>query len=360
MNGDLIRLFRNKINGNNGFMLHIYRQNEGKNLWNCICACMDWIEVSNNSLIDLNIEDSNINAKSMKAFSFLSSVDIIIEATIQLHRVIVDNNSEPFSDEKTIFSNQQGYKNDKQFFKHIRAIFGAHPVNLKGIDNVKWFASWPTDHVYREYDLAVILYPSDPVMNSQEFGIKFKDIWAIADKYYSYLEVLINEVDRMYDEYCAEMRAVPIPYSESKFELIEILKLESKQRLNNDYYRSIIDDLKLYYTAYSGMDNYDEKIKSFVLKLDDLLNEIYSNLQNMIFSDLKNDYVIYPDWPQEINYCLQKVVESLKNEGFDNMFGYHIEKITSFLEGVIDIRKANGDNEILLYIYTGLYYLNID
>lgn len=46
MDSKLIDLFREKVNNNGAdFVLHRYRNNNGKNQWSIICSAMDWISV---------------------------------------------------------------------------------------------------------------------------------------------------------------------------------------------------------------------------------------------------------------------------------------------------------------------------
>ena len=65
---------------------------------------------------------------------------------------------------------------DDQYFTHIRAAFGVHPVNLDSHDGVisdkKYFASWSSGH--GRGDFSVYLYSNDPEESDKELTIYFQ------------------------------------------------------------------------------------------------------------------------------------------------------------------------------------------
>ncbi|MBQ8261177.1 MAG: hypothetical protein IJZ00_02720 [Lachnospiraceae bacterium] len=61
-------------------------------------------------------------------------VDILLEATDQIYRVLYNTKKTVVLTEKEIFLNKPklySHLDDCMYFKELRAIFGAHPVNLK-------------------------------------------------------------------------------------------------------------------------------------------------------------------------------------------------------------------------------------
>ena len=61
-------------------------------------------------------------------------VDILLEATDQIYRVLYNTKKTENLSEKEIFVNKPALYSkldDRGYFKELRAIFGAHPVNLK-------------------------------------------------------------------------------------------------------------------------------------------------------------------------------------------------------------------------------------
>ena len=64
MDEKLIRKFRERVDKND-FVLHVYKNIDGKNKWNCICSAMDWISVSVHYLCSERVlhitKDENLN-----------------------------------------------------------------------------------------------------------------------------------------------------------------------------------------------------------------------------------------------------------------------------------------------------------
>ena len=68
----------------------------------------------------------------MNFYKYVSAIDVVCEGIYQLHRIFMGKESLPFTDDKSIFNNNiLNTQNDDEFFKELRACFGAHPVNLK-------------------------------------------------------------------------------------------------------------------------------------------------------------------------------------------------------------------------------------
>lgn len=84
-----ITAFRQLVNDNNRFVLKAYANKQGKNQWNLICSSMDWISVAIRNLHCFPALDSNIDVRVMQIYSLISSIDIVNEAVMQLHRVFL-------------------------------------------------------------------------------------------------------------------------------------------------------------------------------------------------------------------------------------------------------------------------------
>lgn len=84
-----ITAFRDLVNDNNRFVLKAYANKQGKNQWNLICSSMDWISVAVRNLHSFPALDSNIDIRVMQIYSLISSIDIVNEAVMQLHRVFL-------------------------------------------------------------------------------------------------------------------------------------------------------------------------------------------------------------------------------------------------------------------------------
>ncbi|MBU3130559.1 hypothetical protein [Clostridium tagluense] len=350
----LLSAFNKKVNGNSYFTLYSYRNKNEKNQWSCICSCMDWISVTMDYLINHKYDSENINIMSMQVYTYISSIDIIWQSIQQLHRVIIDVKSIPFKGELIIFSDNDICEDDNEYFKHIRAVFGAHPVNLKDRKG-RWFASWPTTEVYTEYDFAVSLYSANTSDKSIVFGFRFSEIEEFLESRYGYLKLLIDELEKQYKTYCMKMTDKVIDYSEDVIEQLKILQVESKNRLDNDYYKYIIDELIIIFEAENTMIENKKVVKDYRNKLNDVIIELKNNLQQMKFEELKSNNIIEHNHPQKIHYPLSKIYECLNGSDDNFMYSYYIKIISEFLKEYTIIKEHMDKKEIFMLIKAGLY-----
>ncbi|MFE6074198.1 hypothetical protein ACFVQB_06915 [Paenibacillus sp. NPDC057886] len=129
INSNVIDEFRKQVNANSNFTLDAYRKKDGINYWNIICACMDWIDVGVEAMEKFSF-DRKLGPIGLEVFTYISAIDIVWESIKQLHRTIINVAEVPFSGEKDVFIDDNLHTDDNAYFKHIRAVFGAHPVNL--------------------------------------------------------------------------------------------------------------------------------------------------------------------------------------------------------------------------------------
>lgn len=356
INQQLIKEFRLKVNSNSFFALHNYRNKDGRNHWNLICSCMDWIDVAIDYITNRDIDKDKINVKCLQAYTYISAIDIVWQSIQQLHRVIIDRKSIPFVGDKTIFLDNRICKDDNEYFKHIRAVFGAHPVNLDR--GGKWFASWPTDHVYHEYDFAVILYSANIEDKNIVFGYRFKELEQFLDSRYGYLNFLINDLENQFQNYIKSKSGQKIEHSDNIIEQLKILKRESKERLNNDYYSYLIDDLLILYQVKTTLDINRAAIEGYLIMCQKLVAEIYTNLQNMEFSELENGNLIDLidlNHSKKIHYHLSKIYECLRGFRRDFLYNYYLDIISEFLKDFVTITNDMHYDEVFLLIKVGLF-----
>lgn len=354
---DLLNEFRKKVNGNSCFTLYSYRNRSGKNLWSCICSCMDWISVALDYLINHKYDATNINVMSMQVYTYISSIDIIWQSIQQLHWVIIDKDSTPFKRDKVIFKDNDTHKDDNSYFKHIRAVFGAHPVDIYNNKKRKteWYASWPTTDVYTQYDLAVSLYSANASDKSIVFGLRFSEMEEFLESRYGYLKKLIDELGRQYEDYCIEMTTKTIESSEDAIEQLRILQVESQGRLNNDYYNYIIEELIIIFEAENTIAENILVVNDYRNKLNDVVIELKDNLQQMKFEELSCNGIIEYDHPKEIHYHLSKIFECLRGTVYDHLYIYYIKKISDFLKDYVVIKENMDRKEVFVLIKVALY-----
>lgn len=355
MKESTIDTFRDFVNENIDFMIQFYVKENEKNLWNCVCACMDWIDVSLEYIDNIKY-DSNINVKTMQVYSYISSIDIIFESIKQLHRVIIDSKSIPFKDDCTIFKGKL-HLDDNNYFKHIRAVFGAHPVAIN-INGLRYFATWPNDSIYTEYDFATILYTNDKNGDDVVIGFKFEELEEFLRIRYGYLNTLIDKINSSKQEYFILKSNVPIEIVDDKLKQLEILKSELEMRTESSYYKEIIDNLIILYSAIITEESNTDIINQYTSKTDALIEELTVNIQDMNFKELENSNILYQSFPSKIRYELSKLYDCIHLNKYDFMFNMHIEVISDYLKDYIVINDNMDYYELYLVLNAGLFAYN--
>lgn len=332
-----IENFYDVVNSNSNFVYQKYENKGGKNQWNVICSCMNWISVavrSLNNASDLNMQ--NIDIKVMQVYSLISAIDIISEAIAQLHRVFVNNKTQPFKNERTIFKDRAFNVDDNIYFKELRASFGAHPVNLNERDNSKWFASWPYESVCDKEGLNVSLYSNNRDYEDIILFLDYNELKEFVESRYNYLDVIIKAIEDEYNTFAEQMRKDTVHYSNLPIEQLYILKEESQKRLDNEHYNSIIEDLiRIYKTTLDK--KYVVEEKQYKDSLLILIEEIKSNLQSMNVIDLVHSNLLRPRYRSKINehfsYCLQKFYVWVSSEDHDYLLETYLKAFNEESDG---------------------------
>jgi len=350
-----ITAFRDLVNDNNRFVFKAYSNNGGKNQWNLICSSMDWISVAIRNLHSFPSLDSNIDVRVMQIYSLISSIDIVYEAVRQLHRVFFGHSSKllPFKGVKCIFNGRIFDKDDNDYFKEIRACFGAHPVNLDGDDKEKRFASWPYEGVMkRDFDLEVRLYSNDPIKDDITLGLNIKELVAFLKSRYEYLEKISSEILKQYEVRRQELALTPIDSGKDVRESVDILLRENESRFDNDYYKSTLEELILLLDTRLIETELIEEELNFKNSLEPLIEELRQNLQEVNIVDLQHDELLNPASNIEniLQYELSKfyscVFESRRND--DPLFDYYINRINEVSNNKYSLNMSDSDGQLLL------------
>ena len=356
----LIEKFRNTVNRTD-FTFFQYRNKRNKNQWNCICSAMDWITVAVDHLN--TYPEANVHAlNSMVLYSYIASVDILVEAVQQLHRVICSNNKLPFGKDRDCFSNNPFGKADLDYFKSIRAFFGAHPVNLdepgqEGKKNFRRFASWSGGH-FGDKDYSIILYSNQVGEEDIHLSIEMKQIFAFGQKYYDYLRTLNTILKHQQVEFSNRKKRDRFECLGDELSRLHILRDECAKRMDNRLYRSTIDELILIFkTPITCADNMT-MVEDYKLALKVLIDEIHRNLQKMILADLKNQYLLTPSsdmLPNGCHYAYGKLYEHVVG------IGCPIEIWRNTLQDAFkDVFKFTykDDSELYVLVQSAIYKLS--
>ena len=199
LNTGIVDNFRNRVNY--ATVLDKYVNVNGKDHWSIICSAMDWITVA---VGGIDCDKNNFRPtggldNSRKMVLLISSIDILLESIAQLHRVCIDENTMPFENDNRIFLNKLiPVKDDNDYFKEIRAIFSAHPVNLKiGNKKEKYCASW-SGNMGIGGDFSVILYKIDLPGEAygRTFSISLDELFSFAKTRYEYLNEILKQIPK--------------------------------------------------------------------------------------------------------------------------------------------------------------------
>lgn len=343
---DKITELRDLINSNSSFVYQAYKDKNGKNLFNLVCSCMDWITVSIRHLENAPDFDKNIDVRVMQMFSLISSIDLISESITQLHRVFINPKTLPFAGDKKCFANRLfADEDDNSYFKTIRACFGAHPVNLNK-SNTKRFASWPFDSRSNTAELTVHLYSSNINDEDLPLHLNRNELLEFLTTRYDYLDVIADKIESLFIEYQKNLSKQLI---ESKFDPLEqlyVLKAESVKRLDNDYYNGEIDELIMIFEAEVTDPNLVPIADSYKHSLLPLIEEIKTNLQSMNIVDLENAYElrVRSDLRRELSYELGKFYSWIHGDRYDPLLHYYFERFNAVTGGKFNFNNTDEIN----------------
>lgn len=293
INNELIQEFRKKVNEEDFFRVK-FRNVKGKNYWNVICSAMDWISVAAEGLPSIKLNPKGMgydHLETLNIMQYILTVDILAESIIQLYRVLDANNPYPLLEDHDIFKQEK--LNDDKYFKHLRAVFSTHPVNLDSLNGVKtgdgerFFASWVSRSFMFDNDYNVSLYSNIPEKDELHFlGLNIKQINLYAEKRYELLGDLINKVEKFNSEYILTFKSSVIPIIDDPREQLILLLKENEDRFGKyfGYYEVITYLLKLVNTdidSYEFEEYFTNIFKEYREQMITGINEIKDGLQNM-------------------------------------------------------------------------------
>jgi hypothetical protein len=312
---ELIHEFRDKVNEEEFFRVK-FRNVDNKNLWNIICSAMDWISTAAEGLPSIKLEPKGSgydHLETLNLMQYIITIDILAESIIQLYRVLDPKQPYPLKYDNEIFKHDK--LSDDKYFKHIRAVFSTHPVNLDSLDGIKtdngerFFASWVASVGFSGFDYVVSLYSNKPEKDDQNsIGLNIKDINLYAEKRFKLLKSLIDKVEEYNVQHIKYYKEQSIAVDRNLLKQLDILLEENDKRFGELH-------------AYSGSINY--MIKMFNIDIDSYhLGERFTSL----FNDYKKN--IHLGVP-EIKEGLQIMTRNIYRIPFRGK-GYEFEKILNY------------------------------
>ena len=357
INDELIVNFRKNVNSNSGFVYQTYHNINGKNLWGLICSCMDWISVAIRFLSKHPRFHKDIDVRVMQLYSYISAIDIVFEAINQLDRAILKSSQIPFDGKSAVFKNNILGLDDNNYFKEIRAMFGAHPVNLNHKDKKKWYASWPYDlFTTNKSFFEIMLYSNQIGEKDLTFNVNINDLNSFLIERYEYLNTLIDAIDKQYEDFRKSYINQKIVAVGTPIEILNVLRAESRKRLNTDYYNSTIDELiRIFSTTINDESLIYEELE-YKNELLLLIDEIKDNLQAMNLVDLVNDKVLNPEYPDpNLGYSISKLYSCDFKYSHDPLFNFHMKELDRFSNSRYNFCNTSDPDVILLKMKIMLY-----
>lgn len=357
-----IKWFRDVFN-QKSFGYWKYSSFGGKNLFNPICSCMDWISVAIRSISGRTVYSDDIDVRVMEVFSLISSIDIVAESVKTLDTIIFGkmNRESPFKGEKRIFTNNN-FSDDDEFFTQLRARFGAHPVNLKNDRHERLYASWPYESPLDGSDLEVLLYSNLPDKEPIKFGLKISELTEYLITRYDHLTILGNEVINQLNQTVKDFSEILIARDDNPLKQINILATEAKERMNNDFLVGELYELSELFTA-SLKDTPLANLEiDFKHELRPYIDELYDHLQRMDLDNPVSHPACYSlNLLQTIDdYTVGKYIVSLSDRFDDPLIDYYISVLNKLGEGeiIFDQNDPSSVSRLKLYLLNYKMQLN--
>lgn len=140
---DFSKSFTNKLSQ---YKLSYYLRNneDNKSSENAIHSSIIW---TRQAVSQINKSKTIKGSSSIDELMVLISyIDILLESTEQVHRALYKGDKVNYNEDEFCFKDApKEYReiDNRAYFKEIRSVFGAHPVNLKSPSKLKRFADIP-------------------------------------------------------------------------------------------------------------------------------------------------------------------------------------------------------------------------
>lgn len=357
---DDLEILRDKINEDVEYMILKYDNLNFNDHWSCLCSAMDWIDVAKNNINSEKINLTDFHLMWKDVYAYLSSIDIIIESISQIYKVVfeVPKERDVFNDDKSIFKGKYLNMTDYDFFKHLRAIFGAHPVKVSEGGIFK-FASWPSSKKMGigKNDVSVHLYSSKKQSNIKEVGFDFSDTNKFLKKYTSVLSKIYEQIDTKKIEFINSKKKEIISKVDNPLEQIEVLNYENAKRFNSDYIDEILNNLKIIFSTQITNVKNTILVNKYKGLLEDGIKEMFDNLQNMNFDDLKVYAILNPkyDSTKGFGYAYGKLTGLALSDNYSYPFTFIKNDIEAKIMVNMEVDYSSF-KELYVLLLVSLYF----
>ncbi len=325
---------------------------------------MDWIETAVDGINTDTLSGDNSSEASIKMITFLSCADILWEGIQQLHRVLIDRRTIPFASEKNLFKEKlpvydsesgMTVQTDNVYFKTIRAIFAAHPVNLTdhfgdqpGDKNERWFASW-SGGTFSKASFGVFLYCNKPGVEARPFDIYFSELFAFAKQRYDYLEALSHAAEKHIENYKKQWceTAIIVDQSDTIGWIHKLLE-ENEKRGDTDFIRYELEKALYAFTVVPACEKNKAVLEEYREAIKIQLQQIQDGLQSMTFDAIGD---VKGNLPFELQYAAEKLFTD------DSvLWGWGAERIQEYLGDIVDLSQQAGIIDTQMIARAGIWY----
>lgn len=337
-----------------------FRDNKHRDDWSLLCSARDWIHVAVRYMNRNPLPRRN--AESFDVLSYIMAVDNIVEAVNQMHLAIFPGKKPVFWDERDCFPDNLFQMNDFMYFKRLRACFGAHPVDIgdkKRGEDLR-FASWSGDFEHSG-SFSVLLYSEVVGAGFDKFNIDFQQLNKFVQKYYSYLADLKSELERQYKAYIKSKRKEVFACAGDPQTMLSILWRENKDRMDNSYYESTINQLELIFETPISSEENVALVDRYKTALLESIEEIRTNIQNMKFVDLKSEALMISSpksMPAGWGYPVGKLISAVFDTSGREMFIYESE-IEEMFRGRF-VFEYDSLKELYVLVNSALYSMLLE
>lgn len=368
---DQFRAFVNDFQS--GFVPFHYSSTNKRNGWGLICSAMDWVTEAVDALPEFQKRARGRGARWMDLYGLISCIDVILEATEQLHRCVFERGGKPAEfpfPAKGIFSKPKGFESlsDRKFFKELRAAFGAHPVNMEDSENTvspkdkaRRYASWVLSserfQMLGNFDFSVRLYSSVKGVEDIHLGVKVSELEEFCELFHAHLETIVAEIRRQYRMFAAECRKTPIERHPDSVAQWGGLLREAKRRCLGHWEA----DVPAIFRAQPKHPGNRELLAAYQAAIRPLMVRMISAFQKMTpgaIGKVREEFhrVLYPPYPEKngLSYALGKLFTA------DFMWSSLHSEIEEYFGDQVDFDSITSDGERRALVRAALYRLSND
>ena len=191
-------------------------------------------------------------------------------------------------------------------------------------------------------------------------SLNSNELFTFLNKRYSYLDVISQAIKDLYNNFKDELVNQPIKYITSPLEQLYVLKNESVKRLDNDYYKGVINDLIMIFETEQLAPEHEAMATDYKESLLPLINEIRTNLQTMNIVDLDNTDLLdsQSDIGDVLSYEIGKFYSWIYGDRCDPLLSYYLERFNEVTNSKFNFSVNDSSNSLFVKLKLMIRYSN--